>query len=383
MIDLGDLVGDETIVIPFQTFGGSNESITITGLAVTDIEVYKGSSMTQRASDSGYSLVDTDGIDIDGITGIHAISIDLSDNTDAGFYSTGSDYFVVVSAITVNSQTVSFIAGRFSIQNRFPYTYATTVPSIGIIESGTAQSATATTLVLRAATVNGSINSGATLLVYGSTQGYWQPVIVDSFSGDTATITAWPVTTPSGTITYIVLGTPSASTGSPIPVNATQIAGSATAATNASSCFTGTITTLDALDTAQDTQHSTTQSAIATAQADLDTITGSDGVTLATTQGNYAPATAAALATVDGNVDIMVLGIITGTAQTGTLSTTQATTDLTGYADDQIIGRILTWTGGACEGEQTDITDYASASGLITFTALTTAPSNTDPFKIT
>lgn len=35
-----------------------------------------------------------------------------------------------------------------------------------------------------------------------------------------------------------------------------------------------------------------TASALATAQADLDTITGTDGVTLATTQGNYAPAVA-------------------------------------------------------------------------------------------
>lgn len=54
----------------------------------------------------------------------------------------------------------------------------------------------------------------------------------------------------------------------------------------------GTINTLDALDTAQDTQHGTTQSAVATAQADLDTLTGADGATLATTQGNYAPAKA-------------------------------------------------------------------------------------------
>lgn len=51
----------------------------------------------------------------------------------------------------------------------------------------------------------------------------------------------------------------------------------------------GTITTLDALDTAQDTQHSTTQSSIATAQLDLDKITGADGVTLATAQALYAP----------------------------------------------------------------------------------------------
>jgi hypothetical protein len=76
------------------------------------------------------------------------------------------------------------------------------------------------------------------------------------------------------------------------------------------------------------------------------------------------------------------LGIITGSAQTGTLSTTQATTDLTGYADDQLIGRILVVTSGNADGEATDITDYANASGLLTFTALTTAMANGDTFKI-
>ena len=76
----------------------------------------------------------------------------------------------------------------------------------------------------------------------------------------------------------------------------------------------GTITTLDALDTAQDTQHTTTQTylstnvgllganltaaddaviaALATAQIDLDTLTGSDGATLATAQPNAVSFTA-------------------------------------------------------------------------------------------
>lgn len=49
-----------------------------------------------------------------------------------------------------------------------------------------------------------------------------------------------------------------------------------------------------------------TASAQATAQADLDTLTGTDGVILATSQPNYAPATAAALTTVDGIVDTIV-----------------------------------------------------------------------------
>jgi hypothetical protein len=47
--------------------------------------------------------------------------------------------------------------------------------------------------------------------------------------------------------------------------------------------------------------------AIGTAQDDLDILTGTDGATLATSQGNYAPATAAALVTVDGNVDAIKL----------------------------------------------------------------------------
>ena len=105
-----------TLYLPFATYGGANgQSITLTGLAASDIEVYKNGSTTQRASDAGYTLLDTDGIDFDGITGIHGFSIDLSDNTDAGFYAVGSWYFVVVSAVTVDTQTVNFIAGVFRI----------------------------------------------------------------------------------------------------------------------------------------------------------------------------------------------------------------------------------------------------------------------------
>lgn len=117
-IYLGDFPTGKTIYVPFHTFNSSGASVTITGLAVTDIEIYRNGSVTQRASDAGYALLDTDGIDFDGLTGIHGFSIDTSDNTDAGFYAAGYDYWVVVSAITVDSQTVSFVAATFSIDNR-------------------------------------------------------------------------------------------------------------------------------------------------------------------------------------------------------------------------------------------------------------------------
>jgi hypothetical protein len=116
MINFGPVPANSVLPIFFDSYAGSTgASSTISGLAVTDIEIYKGTSMTQRSSDAGYTLLDTDGIDLDGITGINGFSVDLSDNTDAGFYAAGSFYNVVVSAITVDSQTVNFIAATFRI----------------------------------------------------------------------------------------------------------------------------------------------------------------------------------------------------------------------------------------------------------------------------
>jgi len=106
----------DVLPVFFDTCAGSTgASITMSGFAVTDIEIYKDGSTTQRASDAGYTLLDTDGIDFDGLTGIHGFSIDTGDNTDSGFYTVGAWFTVVVSAITVDSQTVSFIACQFRL----------------------------------------------------------------------------------------------------------------------------------------------------------------------------------------------------------------------------------------------------------------------------
>lgn len=118
MTYLGDFSVGATVYVPFNTFDAAGASVTITGFAVTDIEIYKDGGTTQRASDNGYTLLDTDGIDFDGITGIHGFKVDLSDNSDAGFFAAGHDYFVVISAITVDGKTVNFVAASFSIRNR-------------------------------------------------------------------------------------------------------------------------------------------------------------------------------------------------------------------------------------------------------------------------
>ncbi len=116
MLSLGTVPANTTLYIPFATYdGATGASESCSGLAVTDIKIYKNGSTTQRASDAGYALLDTDGMDFDEITGINGFSIDLSNNTDAGFYAVGSWYWVVVSSITADAQTVNFIAAVFRI----------------------------------------------------------------------------------------------------------------------------------------------------------------------------------------------------------------------------------------------------------------------------
>lgn len=116
MIDLGVVFPGETIYVPFDSYdGATGASEAITGLAVTDIEIYKNGSTTQRASDAGYTLLDTDGIDFDSVVGLNGFSINLADNTDAGFYTAGARYWVVVSSVTADGQTVNFTAATFKI----------------------------------------------------------------------------------------------------------------------------------------------------------------------------------------------------------------------------------------------------------------------------
>ena len=186
----------------------------------------------------------------------------------------------------------------------------------GLVAAGTAQSATGTTLVM--ASSEGFADDtaiGMTVMACGSTQGYCQSRAVTDNTGssDTLTVDTWTVT-PSGTITYYLFGTAPGGSGSAptaaqiraeMDSNSTQLA-AIVADTN-------------------ELQTDDVPGLIATAQADLDAITGSDGVTLATTQGNYAPATAAALATVDSNVDAILVD--TGTTLQAEVDGIQADTE--------------------------------------------------------
>jgi hypothetical protein len=109
---LGDFAAGATVRLWWNTNAIAGESIT----RATDgsIRIYKDGSDTQRSSSAGI----TDAEDADGVTGVHRLSIDLSDDTDSGFYAAGSDYAVVLVGATIDGKTINHALGQFSIENR-------------------------------------------------------------------------------------------------------------------------------------------------------------------------------------------------------------------------------------------------------------------------
>lgn len=88
---------------------------------------------------------------------------------------------------------------------------STMLARMGVVSSGTAQSASTTGCVLASAESFGDDTlKGRTIMIFGSTQGYWQAAAIAGNVGSTDTVTfdvALNVA-PSGTITYIIFGTP-------------------------------------------------------------------------------------------------------------------------------------------------------------------------------
>jgi hypothetical protein len=142
----------------------------------------------------------------------------------------------------------------------------------------------------------------------------------------------------------------------PIDANVTQISASATAADNLE---------LDYIATGYTKTNST-----------VGTVTNvTNPVTANTTQISGSSLAA-------DRLEQSALTIVTGSAVTGTLTTTQMTTNLTEATDDHYIGRIIIWVTGNLTGQATDITDYVGVNKRLVYTAVTEAPSNGDTFVI-
>ena len=120
MIDFGTVRPGTTLYVPFATYDSNDPtaSVIVSDFVVGDILIYKDGGTTQRGQDAGndgVALLDTDGIDFDGATGIHGFSINLANNNTAGFYAAGSQYWVIVGPVTVDGGAVRFIAATFRL----------------------------------------------------------------------------------------------------------------------------------------------------------------------------------------------------------------------------------------------------------------------------
>jgi hypothetical protein len=111
----------------WNTFAVAGESITraVNG----SIRIYKNNSITQRSSAAG--ITDTE--DFDAQTGLHHLNIDLSNNTDAGFYAAGNDYMVTISAMTIDGKVINAVIAEFSIENRNAQANLTRIDGLALV----------------------------------------------------------------------------------------------------------------------------------------------------------------------------------------------------------------------------------------------------------
>lgn len=233
------------------------------------------------------------------------------------------------------------------------------------------------------------------------------------------------------------------------PTNITAASGVVLSGVTHTGAVIPTVTTVGTTTTNTDmrgTDSAATATALATAQTDLDTITGADGVNLlsatqasidaieldtgTTLQGELDAIQAAVITNATGadvaadiiamqtqlddgtngltairiqaaisatdvpgitttvgdiqtTVDQLNLGNIYSSAAAGTLTTTSCTTNLgAGYTVDQLIGRSLTFTSGVADGESTVVTDFGVTGATLTYKAIYNAPGVSDNFKL-
>lgn len=265
--DLGDYAPATNICGKFSTFRPSTGAAFTLG-GTPALSVYKDNSTTQ--STTGITLT----ADFDAVTGLNHYCIDTS--ADGTFYAAGSNFDVVITTGTVDSVSVVGAAvGSFRLNKESALKPATAgrtllvsaagasdanvtqfggsngtfsggraevnvshwhgsdlltgtgpLAGLGVLDRGTAQSDSTTSLRLRdALTYADDEPNGATALIYSATTGAGQRSAISDYVGstDTATLGTTLPTDPTGTVRYEIYGTASAS--GTLTANVTQVEG--------------------------------------------------------------------------------------------------------------------------------------------------------------
>ena len=254
--------------------------------------------------------------------------------------------------------------------------------ALGVIHQGTAAGVGAATIDLDASAAFADDELiGCIVYIVSASTGAGQVRTITDYANtnDRATVDTW-TTALTGAVVYKVFATPPAP-ATPPDVNVLTVA-SQTASATASVDFDD-LASLEARLTAaragyiDNINGHTAQTGDSFALAN-----GAAGFVAIDTVVDAIKAITDALGSAAAaNLALSAAGIIGGTTS-GTPTTTATDTDLTGYADDELIGRVIVFTGGTADGQAATITDYASTNGVVSFAALTTAPVASDTFVI-
>jgi len=445
----GDYLEDATIYLMFNTFTSDDPSAssTITNFVNTDVHIHKDDGLTQRNNAAGITV----SVNFDGITGSHMIKIDTSDDTVAGFWVTGKDYFVRIEGTIVDAGTINAVVGHFSIENRFKEVDLTHIMGTILTEGDAGRLSAAFIKLLDVATpllVASEVMRGtdsAALAATALSTATWTAAragYIDNINGhiaQTADHTAgiadiptvaefnarslpsadYTIVSDLGTVqtgdSYTRIGANGAGlTNINLPNQTMDIVGDITGNLSGSvGSLTGhTVQTGDTYALANGvTGFVVIDTVVDAIKAITDNLPDSGALTTIGTDTARLTAARAAVLTDwinGGRLDLLLDAvkvvtdaltaaaatklaisagtILSGTAQTGTLSTTEMTTNLTISVNDQFNGRIIIFNGdtttAALRRQATDITDSVTTDGKLTFTAITTAPVNGDTFII-
>lgn len=180
---LGDFRRSQNVRFQWNSFNSSGASVTRSTNGT--ISVYKDGGTTQTTT----GVTDTE--DFDSLTGVHDVLIATTDS----FYVPGSDYSVVLSAATIDGQTVNAVLAHFSIENRWA----------GERRAGTTSTHGAQSITLASETAPGlNFFAGWTVRIITGTGLDQERVCVSSTNADPPVLTmdrAWTVSL-SGSVTY-------------------------------------------------------------------------------------------------------------------------------------------------------------------------------------
>ena len=230
---IGDFRLGQTVRHYWNTFDSSNASVT----RATDgtISIYEDGGVTQFTT----GVTDTE--DFDSLTGVHLTAVVTTDSA----YERGKDYAAILSAATIDGQTVNACLFTFSIENREPAKGA-------ILFTGNLTAATATTITLPtgASTTDGDYDGCFVVPVggTGSGQGGRYASTSTTYNGTTLVLTlSESFETTLGADTDVIVYAQTAETV-PLPtvtsgnahVDVIKISGDSTSADNLESYTDGT-----------------------------------------------------------------------------------------------------------------------------------------------